>query len=53
MPAPLLIAAASFLFAVMGLCVKLASAQYGSGEIVFYRALVGMALMAEIGRAHV
>ena len=46
MPAPLLIACASFLFAVMGLCVKLASAQYGAGEIVLYRALVGMVLMA-------
>ena len=45
MPAPLLIACASLLFAVMGLCVKLASAQYAAGEIVLYRALVGMALM--------
>ncbi|MCA6216584.1 DMT family transporter [Ideonella sp. B7] len=31
----------SFLFALMGVCVKLASARYGSGEIVFYRGLVG------------
>jgi S-adenosylmethionine uptake transporter len=32
---------ASLLFAVMGVCVKYASAQYGAGEIVFYRALTG------------
>ena len=44
-PAPLLIATASLLFAVMGLCVKLAAAQYNAGEIVFYRALVGLLLM--------
>jgi drug/metabolite transporter (DMT)-like permease len=29
------------LFALMGVCVKLASAQYGSGEIVMYRGAVG------------
>jgi S-adenosylmethionine uptake transporter len=33
---------ASLLFAVMGVCVKFASAQYSAGEIVFYRSLVGM-----------
>jgi S-adenosylmethionine uptake transporter len=32
---------ASVLFAVMGVCVKFASAQYGAGEMVFYRSLVG------------
>ena len=32
---------ASFLFATMGVCVKLASVHYGSGEIVFYRSLTG------------
>ena len=31
----------SFLFALMGVCVKLASLQYGAGEIVMYRSLVG------------
>jgi drug/metabolite transporter (DMT)-like permease len=50
-PAPLLIACASLLFAVMGVCVKFASAQYSAGEIVFYRALVGMALMGGLLRA--
>jgi drug/metabolite transporter (DMT)-like permease len=32
---------ASLLFAVMGVCVKFASAQYSAGEMVFYRSLVG------------
>jgi drug/metabolite transporter (DMT)-like permease len=41
MPAPLLMLCASLLFSVMGVCVKLASTQYGAGEMVFYRALVG------------
>lgn len=50
MPAPLLIACASFLFALMGLAVKVASAQYAAGEIVLYRALVGLVLMAAILR---
>ena len=48
MSAPLLMVGASFLFAVMGVCVKLASAQYGAGEIVLYRALVGLALMSGV-----
>jgi drug/metabolite transporter (DMT)-like permease len=39
---------ASALFAVMGVCVKLASAQYSAGEIVLYRALVGFILMATV-----
>jgi S-adenosylmethionine uptake transporter len=37
----LLVVAASLLFAMMGVCVKLASAHYGSGEIVMYRGVVG------------
>jgi len=36
-----LIVAASLLFATMGVCVKLASPHYGSGELVMYRGLVG------------
>jgi len=36
---------ASFLFALMGVCVKLASAHYGTGEIVFYRGLIGALVM--------
>ncbi len=37
---------ASLLFAAMGVCVKQASQQYGAGEIVMYRSLVGSAAMA-------
>ncbi len=47
---PLLMVYAAFLFALMGVCVKLASAQYGAGEIVLYRSLVGLALMAAVLR---
>lgn len=32
---------ATFLFSVMGLCVKLVSVNHGTGEIVFYRGLIG------------
>ncbi|MFY9510016.1 MAG: DMT family transporter, partial [Rubrivivax sp.] len=48
--APLLIAGAALLFAVTGLCVKLASSQYSVGELVFYRALVGFVMMAVLLR---
>lgn len=41
---------ASLLFATMGVCVKLASAQYGTGEIVFYRGLTGALLVALLAR---
>jgi S-adenosylmethionine uptake transporter len=37
---------ASLLFATMGVCVKLASALYPAGEIVFYRGLVGVLFAA-------
>jgi S-adenosylmethionine uptake transporter len=50
MSPPLLMISAAFLFAWMGACVKLASAQYGAGEIVLYRSLVGLALMAAVLR---
>jgi drug/metabolite transporter (DMT)-like permease len=42
--------AASFLFACMGVCVKLAAQQFSAGELVFYRGLVAtMILGAYIG----
>jgi drug/metabolite transporter (DMT)-like permease len=41
-----LMLSASALFALMGLCVKLASAHYGPGEIVLYRSVIGLVLMA-------
>jgi drug/metabolite transporter (DMT)-like permease len=43
-----LIVVASLLFATMGVCVKLASHQYGSGEIVMYRGLVGALMIGAI-----
>ncbi len=51
MSAPMLMVAASFLFATMGVCVKLASAQYGAGEIVMYRGLVGLVMIWGLTRA--
>jgi S-adenosylmethionine uptake transporter len=45
-----LIVVASMLFATMGVCVKLASADYGSGEIVMYRGLVGALMIGAISR---
>ncbi len=46
MPAPLLMIAATFLFATMGVCVKLASEFYDAGEIVMYRGAIGALLLA-------
>ena len=40
----------SFLFATMGVCVKLASAEYSAGEIVFYRGLVGALFLLGLTR---
>jgi drug/metabolite transporter (DMT)-like permease len=37
---------ASFMFAIMGVCVKLASSTYSTSEIVMYRGLVGVVLLA-------
>jgi drug/metabolite transporter (DMT)-like permease len=42
--------AATFLFATMGVCVKLASDLYDTNEIVMYRGLVGVAMMAALSR---
>ncbi|MGE5115295.1 MAG: DMT family transporter [Betaproteobacteria bacterium] len=50
MAAPLLMLVASFLFATMGVCVKLASAHYAPGEIVFYRGLIGALTIAGMTR---
>jgi drug/metabolite transporter (DMT)-like permease len=41
---------ASLLFAVMGVCVKFAAAQYGAGEMVFYRSLVGASFIFGLTR---
>ena len=50
MTAPWLIVVASFLFATMGVCVKLASSEYASGEIVFYRGVTGALMMLALTR---
>lgn len=49
-PAPVLMLGATFLFALMALCVKLASAEYGAGEIVLARSVVGLVLMGALLR---
>jgi drug/metabolite transporter (DMT)-like permease len=50
MSAPVLMLLASFLFATMGVCVKLASAHYAAGEIVFYRGLIGALVITGFAR---
>jgi drug/metabolite transporter (DMT)-like permease len=52
MTAPWLMFLASFLFATMGVCVKLASVHYAPGEIVFYRGLFGALSIAGLSRWH-
>src|ERR1700741_2831864 len=42
--------AASFLFSIMGVCVKLASDTYSTAEIVAYRGVIGMAMIAVLIR---
>jgi S-adenosylmethionine uptake transporter len=41
---------ASFLFSIMGVCVKLASADYSTSEIVAYRGAIGMLMIAALIR---
>jgi S-adenosylmethionine uptake transporter len=43
---------ASFVFAIMGVCVKLASDLYSTSEIVMYRGLVGVTFMACFIKLH-
>ena len=45
-----MIVLASFLFASMGVCVKLASSLYSPGEIVIYRGLTGAVMMIGLAR---
>ncbi len=42
---------ASFLFATMGVCVKLASAVYAPGEIMFYRGSIGAVMIFMLTRS--
>ncbi|GAB1386513.1 DMT family transporter [Melaminivora sp.] len=41
---------AAFLFASMGVCVKIASEWFTAAELVFYRGILGMALLALLAR---
>lgn len=41
---------ASFLFACMGVCVKLGTSSFSTGELVLYRGLIGIVLMAVVAR---
>jgi len=41
---------ASLLFACMGVCVKLGSSHFSTGELVFYRGFVGFLMMATLVR---
>ena len=50
MSATLLMVASTLLFATMGMCVKFVSAEYSTGEIVFYRGVVGAAMMVMLVR---
>lgn len=50
MSAPVLMVLASFLFATMSVCVKLASELYATGEIVFYRGMLGAIVLAVVAR---
>lgn len=49
--APWLMVIASFMFASMSVCVKLASADYSTGEIMFYRGIIGILMMVGLARA--
>ena len=51
-PAPLLMVAATLLFATMSMCVKIASEDYSVGEIVFYRGVMGAFMMILLARVH-
>ena len=48
--APLLMLGAALLFSLMAVCVKWASAQYGAGEMVFYRSLIGTLFITAVAR---
>jgi S-adenosylmethionine uptake transporter len=50
MSAPALMVLATLLFATMGVCVKLASSLYDASEIVMYRGLVGLVMIALLAR---
>ena len=50
MSAPLMMVLATLLFSGMGVCVKAASAHYGTGDIVLYRGLIGALTILALSR---
>ena len=42
---------AAFMFASMGVCVKLASVYFNPAELVCYRGFIGMAILALLARS--
>ena len=42
---------AAFVFASMGVCVKIASAHFNSAELVFYRGVIGVLFLAALARS--
>ena len=42
---------AAFLFASMGVCVKMASAYFNAAELVCYRGFIGMAILWALARS--
>jgi S-adenosylmethionine uptake transporter len=52
MSAASLMVLACMLFSTMGVCVKLASGYYATGEIVFYRGLIGALAIGLMSRWH-
>ena len=42
---------AAFIFASMGVCVKMASAHFNAAELVFYRGLIGIAILWMLARS--
>ncbi|BAL23534.1 DMT family transporter [Azoarcus sp. KH32C] len=42
---------ASLLFACMGVCVKLGSSTFSTGELVFYRGFIGLIIIAALARS--
>ena len=43
---------AAFLFASMGVCVKIASAHFNAAELVCYRGLIGIVILWLLARSH-
>lgn len=51
-PASWLMVVSTLLFATMGVCVKIASSDCSTGEMIFYRGLVGVLGMFFLARTH-